>query len=153
MRIGAETMSTATDVARFLVQYYIDIKKSVTNMKLQKLLYYAWIEYYSSHDGRYLFNDEIYAWKLGPVVPDVYREYRIFAAMPISMTRGPDGNIDEDTREFLKSFADRYKNTKAMDLVNRSHAPGKPWEKAYSKGHGDTAIPFKSIIALECQKN
>lgn len=52
-------MSTATDVARFLVQYYIDIKKSVTNMKLQKLLYYAWIEYYKSSDGKYLFNDKI----------------------------------------------------------------------------------------------
>lgn len=146
-------MNTATDVARFLVQYYIDIKKSVTNMKLQKLLYYAWIEYYTHHDGKYLFKDEIYAWKLGPVVPDVYREYRIFAAMPISMTKKPENSIDEGTQMFLRSFADRYKDTKAMDLVNRSHVPGKPWEKAYKDGHGETAIPFKSIIRLECQKN
>lgn len=141
-------MSTATDVARFLVQYYIDIKKSVTNMKLQKLLYYAWIEYYKSSDGKYLFNDKIYAWKLGPVVPEVYREYRVYAAMPISVSKKPENEPDEETKKFLRDFADRYKDTKAMDLVRLSHAPGKPWEKAYDEGHGDTAIPFDSIIGL-----
>lgn len=144
-------MNTATDVARFLVQYYIDIKKSTTNMKLQKLLYYAWIEYFTSHDGKYLFEDKIYAWKLGPVVPPVYYEYRIYAAMPISITKSPEGKIDDDTAEFLRSFADKYKDMSARDLVTRTHAPGKPWERAYRGGNGDTAIPFSSIIRLECQ--
>ncbi len=144
-------MNTATDVASFLVQYYIDIKKSTTNMKLQKLLYYAWIEYYKSHDGRYLFEDKIYAWKLGPVVPQVYHEYRIYAAMPISIAKPRKGEIDEETAAFLQSFAEKYKDVSARDLVSRSHAPGKPWEKAYKEGHGDTAIPFNSIIRLECQ--
>lgn len=146
-------MSTAVDVARFLVRYHIDIRKSVTNMKLQNLLYYAWIEYYRTHSGGYLFDDRIYAWKLGPVVPAVYREYRIYAAMPISIVKDPENAIDEETQSFLRSFADRYKDMDAMDLVRRSHAPGKPWEEAYKDGHGDTAIPFESIIRLECQKD
>lgn len=144
-------MNTAIDVARFLVQHYIDAKRSITNMKLQKLLYYAWIEFYKSHDGKYLFEDDIYAWKLGPVVPEVYYEYRIYAAMPISITKTPEGKIDDDTETFLRSFADKYKDISARDLVTRSHAPGKPWEKAYKDGHGDTTISFKSIIRLECQ--
>lgn len=143
-------MNTATDIARFLVRYYIGIGKSISNMKLQKLLYYAWIDYYKLH-GKYLFKDEIYAWKLGPVVPDVYREYRIYAAMPITATKEPVNGISEDVKQFLRQFADRYKDAKAMDLVYLSHAPGKPWEKAYESGHGDSIIPFKSIIKLECQ--
>lgn len=145
-------MASATDVARFLVQHYIDTKKSITNMKLQKLLYYAWIDYFIEHDGKFLFNDEIYAWKLGPVVPDVYREYRIFAAMPISFTKKPDEVIDGDLKEFLCKFADRNKDVSAKELVSRSHAPGKPWEKEYKNGCGNTSIPFNSIIKLECQK-
>lgn len=143
-------MNTATDIARFLVQYGIDTRKSLTNMKLQKLLYYAWIEYYTSHDGRHLFEDRMYAWKLGPVVPPVYREYRIYAAMPISITKPPEGEIDDDTAEFLRSFADRYRDTSFRDLVARSHAPGKPWDKAYRDGQDDVVIPFTSIIRLEC---
>lgn len=88
-------MSTAIDVVRFLVQHYIDAKRSITNMKSQKLLYHAWIEFYKSHDGKHLFEDDIYAWKLGPVVPEVYYEYRIYAAMPISITKTPEGKIDD----------------------------------------------------------
>ncbi len=144
-------MNTATDVARFLVKYYIDTKKSITNMKLQKLLYYAWIEYFTSHDGKYLFEDKIYAWKLGPVVPQVYYEYRIYAAMPISIAKLPGKGFDNETEKFLRSFAEKYKDVSARDLVTRSHAPGKPWEMAYDADRGDSVISFDSIIRLECQ--
>lgn len=142
-------MNTAMDIARFLIQYYNRIKKPITNVKLQKLLYYAWIEYYISH-GKYLFKDSIHAWKLGPVVPEVYYEYRIFAAMPISSVKEPSNRIDDNVRDFLEHFAEKYKDTKAFDLVSRSHEAGKPWEKAYGYCAG-SIIPFKSIVDLECQ--
>ena len=144
-------MTSATDVARFLVQEFVDIRKSTTNMKLQKLLYFAWIEYYDYSKGKYLFDDKFSAWKLGPVIPDVYREYRIFAAMPISFTKPPDNNLDGDVVDFLKGFADRYKDVSASNLISRSHQEGKPWCRVYKEGERNTVIPFESIIRLECK--
>ena len=40
------TTYDVSDVARFIVQKYINDGNPVTNMKLQKMLYYAWVDYY-----------------------------------------------------------------------------------------------------------
>lgn len=143
-------MGTATDVARFLVQCAIDMKAPLTNMKLQKMLYFAWIEYYKVSRS-YLFDDSINAWKLGPVVPEVYDEFKIFAAMPITFTKKPELELKPEVKGFLNKFSQRYRDVNAFDLVRKTHERGKPWSEAYREGRKDTVIPFESIIRLECQ--
>ena len=57
--------------------------RDLTNLKLQKLLYFA----YGMHLAVYeepLFESEIQAWRLGPVIPDVYNEFKDRGSMPIS---------------------------------------------------------------------
>lgn len=144
-------MQTATDVARFLVQQFIDIGKPATNMKIQKLLYYAWIEYYKKTSGSYLFNDEISAWKFGPVVEAVYREYRIFAGTPITFTNKPVHILSQSVQEFLTKFATRYADKTARQLMMESHEDGSAWHKNYSDEDRGRKIPFSDIIELECK--
>ena len=48
----------AVDLARRLIKLSIENEIWLTNMKLQKLLYFAWKDYYREH-RRYLFEDEI----------------------------------------------------------------------------------------------
>ena len=37
---------TASDIAKYIVSYCFRKRKPVSNLKLQKMLYYMWIEYY-----------------------------------------------------------------------------------------------------------
>lgn len=138
-----------SDIARFIVRKYIRDENPVTNMKLQKMLYYAWVHYYREHK-EYLFRDDICAWKYGPVVPKVYREYRIYAGMPILKSESP-GEIDKDTADFLTRFADEHKDFTASQLVNLTHRDGYPWKLVYKKEEKYTKIPFDTIISIECQ--
>ena len=145
-------MNSATDIARYLVQKFIDIGKPTTNLKLQKLLYYAWIDYYKKQDGDRLFNDKIMAWRLGPVIEDVYREYRVFANVKISFTKKPENEIDKKTKKFLDEFAIKHQDDSVSTLIQKTHAEGKPWATVYKEGTHDIEIPFESIVELECQK-
>lgn len=150
-RDGVDSMATydVSDIARFFVRKYIADGNPATNMKLQKMLYYAWVEYYKKTQN-YLFRDDIYAWKYGPVVPKVYREYRIYAGMPILKSEDST-DIDEETAGFLTDFADRHKDFTASQLMNLTHKDNSPWRRVYREGEKYTKIPFDIIIAVECR--
>lgn len=140
----------AEDIARVLIREYIKLGSPTTNMKLQKVLYYSWVEYYQK-TKKHLFEDKIYAWKFGPVVRDVYFNYRMFAAMPITSCKEPGVNIDDDTTRFLSDFASRYKDRTAGGLVFDAHRDGSPWHEVYKDGEKNIVIPFDRIIDIECQ--
>lgn len=140
---------SAVDVARFIVQKYIRDGNPATNMKLQKMLYYAWVDYCKQFKT-YLFEEDICAWKYGPVVPEVYREYRMYAGLPIFQSKDPC-EIDKETEDFLTKFADDHKDFTASQLVNLTHRDGYPWKKVYKEGEKYTKIPFETIIRIECR--
>ena len=108
--------------------------KSITNLRLQKFLYYAWGYYWNSFK-QYLFKDDIEAWKYGPVVKDVYDEYKIFDGGDIII----DENIIEENKtkfnqqqEFFYSFYNFMKKYDTLALVDASHKE-KPWKKTFKK--------------------
>jgi uncharacterized phage-associated protein len=75
-------MSTAQKVSEYIVSYFSNIATNpiegdLTNLKLQKLLFYTQV-FAIKRTGNVLFDDAIEAWDYGPVVPDVYREYKSY---------------------------------------------------------------------------
>ena len=60
---------------------------SITNMKLNKLLYFAQAWSLTKY-GEPLFEEEIQAWQHGPVVPSIYKAFRICGYNPINDTAG-----------------------------------------------------------------
>lgn len=68
-------MSTANYIATCLIRLSYEKQRPVSNLKLQKLLYYAQA-WHLAIFKQPLFNDEIEAWVHGPVVPEVFRAYR-----------------------------------------------------------------------------
>ena len=58
------------DVAKYILS-----KKSCTQLKLQKLVYYCYADYFCSFHKR-LFEDQIYAFELGPVVKSVREKFK-----------------------------------------------------------------------------
>lgn len=135
----------AMDVAKYIIRHCNSLERPISNLKLQKVMYFAWIDYYAQKKS-YLFNEEFCAWKFGPVIPEVYYEYSIFAGNPI--TRDADTNMEENT--LLDSIIDRYMGESVSSLVNRSHRPNGAWSEVFKEGEGiRQVIPFSLIVKKE----
>lgn len=137
----------ALEVARYIITCCSKLDRPVSNLKLQKMLYFVWVEFYKE-TGRYLFHDEICAWQLGPVVPEVYYEYCSHAGKPIYAFYS--ASIDEESGAVLDRIISKYIDIPAYKLVDRTHAPGTAWDVVYKNGLGNRMpIPFNLIIEKE----
>lgn len=145
-------MGDAIDIADFMVQECLKKDRPTTNMKLQKMLYFAWIEYYKKNK-EWLFTDNFLAWKLGPVVYEVYAQYRVFGAMPITYVRDRKGrkNLPDDVISFLEQYVNRNKDVSGSQLVRESHRAGGAWAHVHDDSKSNVEIPFEDIMRLECQ--
>jgi len=65
----------ALTIAKHILKICADHGDNLTNLKLQKLLYYSQAWYLALNDET-LFSDDIEAWVHGPVVSSVYQEYK-----------------------------------------------------------------------------
>ena len=100
----------------------------ISNLKLQKLLYYA-EGTYSAITGNSLFYEPIIAWKHGPVVESVYHEYKENGASGIEFVEPFDFNeIDQETTKILEEVYNYFGQYSAWKLRNMTHEE-KPWKE------------------------
>ncbi len=90
------------DVSRyFLAQIDEQAGDLISNMKLQKLVYYAQGISLALHD-RPLFPESLEAWTYGPVVPELFDTYKRYETGAIPPPRDMDFSLyDSETRELL----------------------------------------------------
>jgi uncharacterized phage-associated protein len=114
----------------FIVKAYEDGKEAeMTNMKTQKLLYYAQSLHLALYDEP-LFDEEIQAWQYGPVCPPVYRCYSEFGDKPLPILDNYSFiNIPNETKELLDEVWDYFGQYHAYLLSGMSHVEF-PWKKA-----------------------
>lgn len=67
------------DVCRYVIGYCNANDYPISNLKLQKLLYFIQA-YFLTQLGRPCFAEDIEAWDFGPVVPEAYHQYKQFGA-------------------------------------------------------------------------
>ena len=114
----------------FIIRAYEDgIEAEMTNMKLQKLLYYA----QSLHLALYnepLFAEEIQAWRYGPVCPPAYKFYSDFEAkqLPIPSKESLSDFLSEK-KELLEEIWEYFGGYHAYRLSDMTHSEF-PWKKA-----------------------
>jgi uncharacterized phage-associated protein len=124
-------MLNCQDVARyFIIRAYEDGREAeMTNMKVQKLLYYAQSLNLALHDEP-LFEDEIQAWRYGPVCPPAYRLYSKFEAQQLPI---PDKDflksISQETKKLLEEVWEYFGEYHAYQLSGMTHLEF-PWKKA-----------------------
>ena len=63
------------DVSRYIINYCNENYYLISNLKLQKILYFVQAFFLEAKNEE-CFREEIESWDFGPVVPEVYREYR-----------------------------------------------------------------------------
>ncbi|MDR0919644.1 MAG: DUF4065 domain-containing protein [Oscillospiraceae bacterium] len=136
-------MASVYDVAKYFVNINSDTDGDVSNMNLQKLLYYAQGRHLAK-TGHSLFNENIEPWQHGPVVREIYHKYKANESNPIPPEE--DFNYDAFTIEELTTLVNvekDYGKYSALTLRNKSHAENSPWAVANEKN--SNIIPTESI--------
>ena len=114
----------ARDVAEYIIFYSHSKDYSISNLKLQKLLYFVQKEFFKS--GRKCFEDEMEYWDCGPVVNDVYTKYKVYNGgnIPGFIAKNPN-SIADDVKALIASVVDRYKyeSTTQLDKIIRIQQP------------------------------
>jgi uncharacterized phage-associated protein len=138
-------MLSAKAVAKyFLSRVDEDAGDGISNLKLQKLVYYAQGFHLALH-GAPLFREQIEAWEHGPVVPELYREYKRYgsASIPSPDDFDPD-EYDADVAGLLDEVYDVFGQYSAWKLRNMTHEE-RPWLEAYGDGDRGRVISPESM--------
>lgn len=127
----------ALSVAKYLLSIQDD-EDALTNLKLQKLLYFAQGWSLVKRGGP-LFDESIKAWANGPVVGWVWHEYKSYKKSPIKRPANFDPTgLDDGARAVLNDVYRRWGALEAWTLRELTHAEG-PWQ--------DT--PRNNVISVE----
>jgi uncharacterized phage-associated protein len=135
----------ALDAARYLLYRFNDRGEHLTNLKLQKLLYYcqAW---HLAHYSEPLFKEPVEAWVHGPVVASVFGEFKKYGwsliLEPIDIT---EFDISEADCRHIDSVIDAYGHLRATELEDLTHSED-PWRVARQNLAPDQ--PSRANIAL-----
>ena len=98
----------------------------ITNLKLQKLVYYAQGFHLAMFD-KPLFDNQIEAWTHGPVCPDLYHAKKSFGRGPVEANVDFDGSIfSDDQLELLDEIYTVYGQFSAWRLRDLTHEES-PW--------------------------
>lgn len=134
----------ARQIANWFVNQASKEGKTLSIMTLLKLVYVAhgWhLEVFKTP----LFKNRIEAWKLGPVIPDVYNAFRpqgvdITAGVPFSETR-----FETEDESLLCEIYNIYGHMDGFQLSNLTHEPNGPWDIA-TKQRGHFAVISDELI-------
>ncbi len=137
-------MATVFDVADyFLAKTDPELGDIMTNLKVQKLIYYAQ-GFSMAILGKPLFGETIEAWEHGPVCPDLYQKYKKNKARPIYSKKNLREAGTPFTAKQRKLLDDVYKTYGCFaawtlrDITHQDTA----WHNAYPNG----------VISLEAMK-
>jgi uncharacterized phage-associated protein len=112
----------------------------VSPMKLQKLIYYAHA-WYLAFLGQPLIKEEVQAWKFGPVIPDVYFEFKEcgnssittsatelkFEEKQLTLETPIVPEDDKNARELIAEVFRVYGKLSPIQLSNLTHGDNEPW--------------------------
>lgn len=121
------------------------IKEGVSNLKLQKLLFFAQAAHLALFKTP-LFQEEIEAWSLGPVIPTIYQKYKGYARTPITEFETTEACKDPELMSFLQNIWNLFGKYSSSQLVNLSHADGAPWSQMYTPEAESNVIPKEAIM-------
>ena len=139
-------MLSCFDIADYFIWIANETGSFVSNLKLQKLVYYAQAWHIALH-GSPLFEEDFEAWVHGPVIPSLYQKYKSFGWQPINKDATPE--LPNQVVQFLDEVAGEYFACDAYELEQMTHAED-PWHWA----RGDLAPdePSNEVIKKDWMK-
>ncbi|KHD34431.1 hypothetical protein NL50_17295 [Clostridium acetobutylicum] len=126
-------MHNALDIAKYIINKCIDFDRPISNLQLQKILYYVQGEFMKNNNGEALFRDDIEAWQYGPVVRDVYYEFNNYSSSNIDDRQEYNSEFTKNEIDIMDSVIKEKSKLSAWELVQNTHSE-RPWKDTYDKG-------------------
>lgn len=126
-------MYRAIDIARYIILFCKENGYSISNLKLQKLLYFVQAQFLVNL-GTAAFDEDIEAWDFGPVVPEVYQYFKIWgnSEIPFNEAVGAREKILEAHQQEIDEILNECAPYTASALVGITHSQA-PWIDAYER--------------------
>lgn len=152
--------------AYYLINKFNQNGKDVTNLQIQKLMYFFEAYYMNIYeDVDKLYECNFNAWAFGPVAIPLYTEFKKFGNGKIILNdnnKEKGNSIAEYKKELLDNIYQAFKGISSAQLVEWTHMKGSPWDKVWVRngkkvGYGaDTHINkhetkewFKNVFGKE----
>lgn len=148
-------------VANFIISECSDDGVFITNITLQKLVYFCHAFFLLEHKEP-LVSGYFEAWKYGPVHPTLYKAFKKFGANPITeIAQGynylensavPLPTIEElRARRTIKSVLSRLGSMSAGQLIDLTHAKNGPWHFVVesSKQNANLGLRIADDVTVE----
>lgn len=135
-----------TTIANYFIQEKAKFGK-LTPMKLIKLTYLAYSWYLAVTDGKKLIDENVQAWKFGPVFPSLYRNIKTKGKIEINepLSYDKEETIKSEDAEFLERIWTMYGDYNGTELSAMTHQTDTPWQRVYCDDCNST-IPDKDIL-------
>lgn len=153
-RLNSKAITTPQAVANYFFKKATEDRRVLTQLQILKLVYiaYGWT---IATLGRPLFDEQIEAWKHGPVIPSLYHEFKYFGSQPIgrpavNVSITGEVSVPEIPKEpallmVLDKVWEVYRGLSGSQLVELTHQPGTPWAKVYNEYARHIPIEDKDI--------
>ena len=133
---------SAFEVARYIIHHEAQQNRPVSNLRLQKLLYFVQAKFVmDSHGPSPCFYEKMEAGGVGPVVREVYYEYRYYGGAMIPPERNFSTTIAPRDQSMLDEILNDCAQFSTSALVDITHSQT-PWQEArrYNKEITTAAI-------------
>lgn len=138
--ISNEPMIDAKDLANFVLDVADESNIAVTNLALQKLMFFCHGSLLVHFDQR-LVRNKFEAWRFGPVIPAVYDVFSAFKREAITSRAVHFDKLerrfyvepfvpDLQLKAFLTTVIRKYGDLDPIALFKLSHAHDGPWHRA-----------------------
>jgi uncharacterized phage-associated protein len=150
-------MLTAHDAASYFLSLSTgEAGDYISNLKLQKLCYYAQGLHLALYDEP-LFEDPIEAWQYGPVIPSLYQTYKAQGDKGIDPTSIDKDNYPPRVQEVIEDIYETYGQFSAWKLCTLTHQEP-PWLEVYGMGDGVISLEtmrryFKTLLLPSVKNN
>lgn len=140
-------MYKAMDLANYIVDKCIKDNVPITNLQLQRILYFIQKDFLKR--GSPAFSDYIEAWWFGPVVPNVYFCFCGFGAMPIFISRDTVPKLSTD-KNIIDNIVENKRSLTPWEIAKETSKITGAWSKVYDNGKGShRIIPVDLIKKLD----
>lgn len=129
MAIGFKSYKSILVGKKFL-ELACEKNEAITPMQLIKLVYLAhgWM---LALCRRPLIQEDVEAWKYGPVIPELYQEIKHFRSQPITHIDCVDDKMDEQALDIVKQVYDKYGHLNGIRLSMITHEQDSPWDRTW----------------------
>lgn len=121
---------SALEVARYIIHHEAQNGRTVSNLRLQKLLYFVQVQFIvNGQEAAPCFHEKMEAWGFGPVVREVYYEYRYYGGAMIPADRNFSTSITPSDQKMIDEILNDCAKFSTSSLVDVTHSQT-PWQEA-----------------------